>query len=657
MNKHYETLTNTSGDILAGHRVQVIDGAGSIVTIYADAGQTRFKDASDSNVNYATSNASNGLVEFYWVASSGQTLQILDESGELVLAIADFANNYSSPDVITDIDAVLGVPASDQNLGVFTGSVIPDDQTVKAALQAIETALEVVQDYQVETAAELQALPASVGDVTLLKIIRKEGDFRLVAGTKPANDTLNGISYPSDVVGHYWDRIIEGDINPEWFGGEINNAAVDSGAAMQACLDVTKKLHFDTGVYYSTTGLVDTVGAAITGVGALLCGFHCSSPTAHLLRNAGTSAFVTGGDYSNFGMKRTVTPTTPATVAEDKTQGHGLSFYLSSNPRVESVYTYNNLVELYVEKTLSPEIEDPRGIRETGAATDRWYGLYNEGDPTGMPDGWDAGPSGNPSSTISHAKMFAYADVGNGTTTFSQNFYVVNNSQDLWIISPEAGGGHDQYFLDSNGEESGDCHIENPISDAYKRHAFYFKDIPLGSSVRVTGAWVAPTASATSSGVRIESCHGIEFQGRGDFILNSGLRGIDVTNSSGLNIDAMIKNCQDCIYGVQMSFSFARIQAYKSFAGGGGAAGAVATMIGGSRNKIELAGRASAALSPQAWNQGFNLDSSASGYTLDVSGLDPSACTNLIARNASAVTTQGQVGTHVIINPGAGPML
>lgn len=45
---------------------------------------------------------------------------------------------------VDDLVALSGVADGEQNLGTFTGSTIPDSQTIKAALQAIETALEAI---------------------------------------------------------------------------------------------------------------------------------------------------------------------------------------------------------------------------------------------------------------------------------------------------------------------------------------------------------------------------------------------------------------------------------------------------------------------------------------------------------------------------------
>lgn len=141
MNKFYKAIQNVSGDARALSRAQVLDSGGSIVTIYADSSGTRFTDATGANVNYCEADTT-GMVEFYWTAATGQVLQILDSTGTLERAISDFANNYSVPEAAANVDTVLGVTASDGDLGTFTGSTITDNVAVKPALQELETAVE-----------------------------------------------------------------------------------------------------------------------------------------------------------------------------------------------------------------------------------------------------------------------------------------------------------------------------------------------------------------------------------------------------------------------------------------------------------------------------------------------------------------------------------
>lgn len=74
-----------------------------------------------------------------------------DEASEITVspAIGGFTANVQATlqghqDLIDDLVTLSGVAANAENLGTFTGTTIPDNSTVKAALQAVETAHEEV---------------------------------------------------------------------------------------------------------------------------------------------------------------------------------------------------------------------------------------------------------------------------------------------------------------------------------------------------------------------------------------------------------------------------------------------------------------------------------------------------------------------------------
>ena len=88
-----------------------------------------------------------------------------DEASEITVtpAIGGFTANVQATlqghqDLIDDLVTLSGVAASAQDLGVFTGVTIPDNSTVKAALQSLETEL--------ETKAEASDLSAHTGAST-----------------------------------------------------------------------------------------------------------------------------------------------------------------------------------------------------------------------------------------------------------------------------------------------------------------------------------------------------------------------------------------------------------------------------------------------------------------------------------------------------------
>ncbi|WP_230280278.1 hypothetical protein [Croceicoccus sp. Ery15] len=95
MNKFYDTLINSRGDILSGYRVQVLDGGGAVVDIYSDRSGTRFVDGAGNVVNYAIADDETGMCEFYWTAATSQSLQVLDPAGNLARTpISNFGDNF-----------------------------------------------------------------------------------------------------------------------------------------------------------------------------------------------------------------------------------------------------------------------------------------------------------------------------------------------------------------------------------------------------------------------------------------------------------------------------------------------------------------------------------------------------------------------------------
>lgn len=194
MNVYHETLINTRGDVLPGYRVQVVDSGGSTVTIYSDSGGARFTDASGNNVNYATADES-GQVAFYWTAASGQVLQMLDSSGELVKARADFANNFVlgnlpgsiAQSVVTDLTTDLAARPTSATLAASGGEdLIGADDGASGSLWTTlggfvtyllsSAGSAVVGFIQAGTGAVARALQAKLREVVSVKDFGAVGD-------------------------------------------------------------------------------------------------------------------------------------------------------------------------------------------------------------------------------------------------------------------------------------------------------------------------------------------------------------------------------------------------------------------------------------------------------------------------------------------------
>ena len=92
------------------------------------------------------------------IADIDGTSIILDGTGKLSTAV--------DPSIVNDLVTLSGLPANSTDLGTFTGTVVPDATTVKAAIQALETAIESVniEGQYAGSAATFAALPTATSD-------------------------------------------------------------------------------------------------------------------------------------------------------------------------------------------------------------------------------------------------------------------------------------------------------------------------------------------------------------------------------------------------------------------------------------------------------------------------------------------------------------
>jgi len=115
----------------------------------------------------------------------------LNTLNELAAALDDDASAAASLTTLinaneTHIDnnvSLLGVTKDDTDLGTFTGTTIADSQTVKAALQALETAVE-----SKGSATSLTSLTTAVGDLnTLSGVAQNDEDLGTFTGSTIAD--------------------------------------------------------------------------------------------------------------------------------------------------------------------------------------------------------------------------------------------------------------------------------------------------------------------------------------------------------------------------------------------------------------------------------------------------------------------------------------
>jgi len=137
--QYKDTITTRSGSVIPGAVVRALNSLGAFVTIYTDEALTQ-------PVTQVVAN-DNGFALFY-VPDGTYTIRI--SSGSVSFDIAN-VELYDLSTIATTASGIasgkanasaIGVTGSATNLGTFTGTIIPDNQTAKQALQALETAAE-----------------------------------------------------------------------------------------------------------------------------------------------------------------------------------------------------------------------------------------------------------------------------------------------------------------------------------------------------------------------------------------------------------------------------------------------------------------------------------------------------------------------------------
>ena len=174
-------------------------------TSTADGSLIYVADTTDSGSSYTSkhitkANLLSGLATETYVASqisdligsAPDALNTLQELGDALNDDASFAtsvtNLINANETHIDNAATLsGVAKDSTNLGAFSGSTIADSQTVKAALQALETAVEAAG-----SAASLSAVVTDASDLqTLTGIADGNSDLGAFSGSTIAdNDSI-----------------------------------------------------------------------------------------------------------------------------------------------------------------------------------------------------------------------------------------------------------------------------------------------------------------------------------------------------------------------------------------------------------------------------------------------------------------------------------
>lgn len=116
---------------------------GAVIRVYSFPGnvlQSTFADLSSTPLPTVLSDA-NGAFEFY-IADGAYDLEYVFNGDVLTRLVNIPIYNPANYAPSENVDTILGVDAADGDLGTFTGATIPNDSTVKGALQALETATE-----------------------------------------------------------------------------------------------------------------------------------------------------------------------------------------------------------------------------------------------------------------------------------------------------------------------------------------------------------------------------------------------------------------------------------------------------------------------------------------------------------------------------------
>ena len=117
-----------------------MSGVAENATVFSpDGGDADFTGTTLSGTDYTIKSALQALGTKADTNASG----ITSEASTRAAADTTLTNNLAETDANTDdLVTLSGVAENATNLGTFTGSTISDSQTVKAALQLLETAVE-----------------------------------------------------------------------------------------------------------------------------------------------------------------------------------------------------------------------------------------------------------------------------------------------------------------------------------------------------------------------------------------------------------------------------------------------------------------------------------------------------------------------------------
>jgi hypothetical protein len=198
------TGTVDSVDFTAGDRIIAIVDDASTSTYAANWNKSDYSDLVQS-VAGKTGNVTLDADDL----SDGATNAIPTLAQETAWDAADThaTGDGSDHQDVIDLATLTGVAANSTDLGTFTGSTIADSQTLKAAIQALESAHEISEPWTyVTNATEFEAALAA----GKLRILMEEGDYQIQNTLVPYDNLhIRGKGSPSNDAGSGGVRIFD----------------------------------------------------------------------------------------------------------------------------------------------------------------------------------------------------------------------------------------------------------------------------------------------------------------------------------------------------------------------------------------------------------------------------------------------------------------
>ena len=433
----------------------------------------------------------------------------------------------------------------------------------------------------------------------------------------------------------------------EWWGAKRNDASVDSTSALNRAMASLATTLLLPGTYYTNTEIRLTRNySALIGAGRDISVISCSSTTAHILVVQGptSSSYVERPVLRGFSLSRSLSAATPSNRANDLIQGHGLHMQRASNPVIEQVNSLGSLMDFYWKDTLSGYANDLFSQMKNGGSSDRRYSFYLDGTNTGTPPPFDSFPSPNP--------VFRLFNIRQANSSFAgetHGLYLLSARTDLRIDGCETASCHFSVTLEGSGSN---VWLQNFWLDAFKHYGLRILDSDVQSRTNVMDFYGTPAAGASGQTIFLDGAHSVVVTGEvaSPPGVSDSRSGVLCKNSVRCDINLAVVNHNigvelDTCFGMAVKCRFAKFN--------GSAASAIKVTRGNANTLVPTMIGVAGGVSVN-----HAIDANATGLnTYDVTGVLASAVSFKIRQDGNTITTQGNVGNNVIINPGAGAML